>query len=98
MRRAPLLLLLLATCNDPTPGEVALAELGQQLRSEAELVRRGEALNAIFEDCTGDCSGHRAGYLWALDQPDVIDETHCRNASASFEAGCRKGIVAASFQ
>ncbi|WP_433942355.1 hypothetical protein [Brevundimonas diminuta] len=97
MRWAPLLLLV-AACSDPTPGEQALADLGQHLRAEADLVRQGEALHDIFEDCTDDCSGHRAGYLWALDQPDVIDETHCANASASFEAGCRKGIVAASFE
>lgn len=98
MRWAPLLLLLLAACNDPTPGEAALAELGRQLRSEAELVRQGEALDSIFEDCTDDCSGHRAGYLWALERPDIVDETQCANASASFEAGCRKGLVAAAFQ
>jgi len=98
MRWVPLLLLVLAACNEPTPGEVALAELGQQLRSEADLVRRGEALDTIFDGCANDCSGHQAGYLWALDRPDIVDEIQCSNASPSFEAGCRKGLVAAAFQ
>ena len=38
--------------------------------------------------CTIDCSGHRAGYLWAEDQ-DIQDEFQCpQGRSNSFYEGC----------
>lgn len=99
MRAAFVILLLLAGCGEPTPGEVATAELGQQMRAQSELVRRGVELRTVFESCTDDCSGHRAGYLWALDHPDPLTvESECANQSASFEAGCRIGMRAAAFE
>lgn len=98
MRRAIAILLLLAACSEPTPGEVAMAELSQQMRAQSEAVRRGLALDQIFEDCTDDCSGHRAGYLWALDHPEPESVWACENRSPSFTAGCRLGQRAAAFE
>lgn len=98
MRRALLLLLVLTGCSDPTAGQIAMAELEQQMRSQADLVQQGEALELIFDGCSDDCDDHRAGYLWALDDPNAVDEASCENASAGFAAGCRMGIRAAPFQ
>lgn len=39
-------------------------------------------------DCTDDCSGHRAGYEWA-EQNVITDESDCGGNSNSFIEGCR---------
>jgi hypothetical protein len=44
-------------------------------------------------DCTGDCSGHEAGYKWA-EEHTIDDESDCDNAgnssnSPSFAEGCK---------
>lgn len=54
-------------------------------------VRRGVGLDSIFGGrCTQDCEGHRAGYLWAVDNLPTFDE--CEEVeSASFRDGCRTG-------
>lgn len=98
MRRAVLLLAALLTACEPTPGEQAIAELGPQMRAQTDLVRRGEHLDAIFTGCSSDCEGHRAGYLWAVDNPEVTSAEWCDNRSASFEAGCIEGLRAAAFE
>ena len=41
--------------------------------------------------CSSDCSGHIAGYEWALDLGITNDEA-CDNESFSFEEGYLKGI------
>lgn len=38
--------------------------------------------------CTEDCSGHEAGYKWAIDN-GVNDPSLCGGNSQSFEEGCR---------
>jgi hypothetical protein len=43
-------------------------------------------------DCTGDCSGHKAGYRWA-EEHDITDGDECDTAgehsnSPSFAEGC----------
>ncbi len=44
-------------------------------------------------DCTGDCSGHRAGYDWAeekgISDEDDCDEAGDRSNSPSFTEGCK---------
>lgn len=37
-------------------------------------------------DCTGDCSGHDAGYEWAQDN-DVCDDSYSYGNSQSFDEG-----------
>jgi len=101
VRRAAIIAVMaLASCGAPTPGEEAMAELSVSMRAEADMVRRGVDLPLIFDGrCTDDCSGHRAGYLWALDRPgvDTIDCDPARQGR-SFAEGCAKGVVAASLQ
>lgn len=38
--------------------------------------------------CTGDCSGHEAGYEWAVEQ-GITDPRECRGRSQSFIEGCQ---------
>lgn len=38
-------------------------------------------------ECTGDCSGHDAGYEWASDN-DISDPSDCGGKSTSFIEGC----------
>ena len=101
MKRGALIAVaFLASCDAPTAGEEAMAELSVSMRAEADMVRRGVGLTEIFDGrCTDDCSGHRAGYLWALDRPgvDAIDCDPARQGR-SFAEGCAKGVVAASLQ
>lgn len=77
-----------------------MAELTVSMRAQSEMVRRGVGLQEIFEgQCTADCSGHRAGYLWALERPSVTeDDCQPGEQGESFAAGCRMGVVAASFE
>ena len=42
-------------------------------------------------DCTDDCSGHKAGYDWA-EQNGVKDGSECSGNSTSFEEGCQTYI------
>lgn len=37
--------------------------------------------------CTQDCSGHRAGYLWA-EEKDIDSDSDCGGNSESFIEGC----------
>ncbi|MER8583107.1 hypothetical protein NKG95_31160 [Mesorhizobium sp. M1423] len=39
-------------------------------------------------DCTEDCSGHKAGYDWAQ-QNGISDESACSSNSQSFNEGCQ---------
>ncbi|WP_413710642.1 hypothetical protein [Rhizobium sp. Rhizsp82] len=39
-------------------------------------------------DCTDDCSGHKAGYEWA-EENNVTSESDCSGNSSSFEEGCK---------
>ncbi len=38
-------------------------------------------------DCTGDCSGHEAGYEWA-EEKGISDPSDCGGNSESFIEGC----------
>lgn len=38
-------------------------------------------------DCSGSCSGHKAGFKWAK-RNDVNDEDECVSNSTSFNEGC----------
>ena len=38
-------------------------------------------------NCTGDCSGHQAGYEWAQDS-EISSESDCDGNSDSFNEGC----------
>ena len=49
-----------------------------------------EALDSLFDQqCTINCSGHVAGYIWA-EQNSIDDEDDCQGQSLSFIEGCRK--------
>jgi len=38
-------------------------------------------------ECTGDCSGHNAGYEWAAEK-GITDPSECGGKSESFIEGC----------
>lgn len=40
------------------------------------------------DGCTQDCSGHEAGYNWAIER-GIDDPDNCGGKSWSFEEGCR---------
>lgn len=42
-------------------------------------------------DCTGDCSGHQAGYDWA-EENEIDDSESCDTASQSFNEGCQSAV------
>jgi hypothetical protein len=42
-------------------------------------------------ECSGDCSGHEAGYEWAEDN-DIEDESDCSGQSQYFNEGCQAYI------
>ena len=42
-------------------------------------------------ECTGDCSGHEAGYKWAEDN-DIDDVDDCHGRSQSFIEGCEQYV------
>lgn len=42
-------------------------------------------------DCTDDCSGHEAGYEWAMTN-DITDPDDCDSPSDSFTEGCQSYI------
>lgn len=49
-----------------------------------------EALDSLFDQqCTIDCSGHVAGYIWA-EKNSIDDEDDCGGRSLSFVEGCKK--------
>lgn len=56
-------------------------------------VTPAEAQDRTFGDneCTDDCSGHKAGYEWA-ERNSVSREADCLGQSNSFEEGCRTFI------
>jgi hypothetical protein len=37
--------------------------------------------------CTQDCSGHKAGYEWAM-KKRITDKSNCTGNSQSFREGC----------
>lgn len=39
-------------------------------------------------ECSGDCSGHEAGYEWA-EEKGIDDPEDCGGKSESFEEGCK---------
>jgi hypothetical protein len=49
----------------------------------------GAAMAKTFHgyDCSGDCSGHEAGYEWA-EENGIDDEGDCDSRSESFTEGC----------
>lgn len=94
----------LAWCNRASDADILIrnaeaheeAERGFEI--EAEAVRRGLALDEIFDGrCSDDCSGHQAGYLWAFDQPVGADFS-CQDADGqSFREGCERGVIARDY-
>jgi hypothetical protein len=42
-------------------------------------------------ECTQDCSGHEAGYVWA-EENDIDDADDCSTASNSFDEGCQSFV------
>jgi hypothetical protein len=88
-----LAILALAWCSSVDSRESATraaTERASGAWARYELVSEGAALDDVFR-CTADCSGHRAGYLWAHENKAVRPE-ECRNHSRSFEEGCLVAI------
>jgi hypothetical protein len=46
-----------------------------------------ESITRDTWECTGDCSGHNAGYEWAADK-GITDPDDCGGRSQSFVEGC----------
>lgn len=98
MRRAVVAAVLLLAACGPTAGDEAMAEMQGAMRSQTDMVERGVGLTEIFGDCTDDCSGHRAGYLWAIEHEQVLEGDCDAAAGESFHHGCLMGARAASFE
>ncbi|MBP6924258.1 MAG: hypothetical protein KBC62_03170 [Candidatus Pacebacteria bacterium] len=43
------------------------------------------------DPCTGDCSGHEAGYEWA-EEENIRDIDDCSGNSTSFNEGCESWV------
>lgn len=80
--------LALAACSssrsDPSPEEEDRAyEQADERLSDASFEDVGDT-----SQCTGDCSGHDAGFDWARDQ-GVTDPSECGGDSQPFVEGCK---------
>ena len=42
-------------------------------------------------ECTEDCSGHQAGYDWAVEN-EIDDVDSCETESQSFNEGCQSAV------
>ncbi|MCA9361200.1 hypothetical protein KC845_01435 [Candidatus Kaiserbacteria bacterium] len=42
-------------------------------------------------NCTKDCSGHEAGYNWAM-KNNIMWKSECPNTSKSFNEGCKAWV------
>ena len=42
-------------------------------------------------ECTDDCSGHQAGYDWAVEN-EIDDVDSCGTESQSFNEGCQSAV------
>lgn len=53
-------------------------------------LQEGAVKNETFKgyECTGDCSGHNAGYEWAR-KKGITDPDECSGNSNSFIEGCK---------
>ncbi len=78
--------------SQPSTGQ---AETGPPATSSASdrSAAQGPARSFGGYDCSGDCSGHEAGYEWA-EEHDIDDEDDCEAAgdnsnSPSFAEGCK---------
>lgn len=97
--------LVVSYCNRTTEDEWAAhraqtnAEIAFAMQTRTEAVRRGIGLKKVFAcRCKDDCAGHRAGYLWAVDN-DYGGALDCdRVAGSSFREGCLMGAEAAHWE
>jgi hypothetical protein len=76
---------------DPQPSE-SKAKAAEQVSNENDGQETKPNQFAGY-DCTGDCSGHEAGYRWA-EEHDITDGDDCETAgehsnSPSFAEGCQ---------
>jgi hypothetical protein len=70
-------------------GSTSLKEIAAERRAD---IVSGIDLDRHFSgNCTSDCSGHRAGYLWAMNR-SLQDGSRCMNSSRSFREGCRLAV------
>lgn len=63
--------------------QVPAEDLTEDQLDETQQAEVDEATN----NCTGDCSGHQAGYEWAQDN-GISSESDCDGNSDSFNEGC----------
>ena len=92
--RAVLLALILAACSKPSAPAPTTQSVG--LPSHEAYVSpptsgggdTSYADNHGVADCTHDCSGQEAGYVWAWDH-NITEETACSGNSVSFIEGCQ---------
>lgn len=73
---------LLFGCNPSRSG--AVDQEGYGTHSDGYGVRQGAFYGY---SCTGNCSGHRAGYNWAM-RHGIVDPADCGGRSNSFIEGC----------
>lgn len=53
-----------------------------------EINEKGQSKTFEGSNCTGDCSGHKAGYNWA-EEKGITDPSDCGGNSSSFIEGCK---------
>ena len=70
-------------------GSTSLEEIAAERRAD---IVSGIDLDRHFSgSCTSGCSGHRAGYIWAMNR-SLQDDGRCTNSSRSFSEGCRLAV------
>jgi hypothetical protein len=92
-RAAALLALILGGCAKSS-APTQTTEVGLPSREAytapptADASDAARAENHGVADCTHDCSGQEAGYMWAWEH-NITDETACSGNSVAFIAGCQ---------
>ena len=97
---AILMILVLSSCSDKkeeitenySPATTETAQETYQVPvedlTEDQLEEtQQEEVDAVTNNCIGDCSGHKAGYDWA-EENSISSESDCDGNSDSFNEGC----------
>jgi hypothetical protein len=95
VQRSPAVAAPTVTPADESQPSTGQADAGPLATSSASdrTAAQGPARSFGGYDCSGDCSGHEAGYAWA-EEHDIDDEDDCEAAggnsnSPSFAEGCK---------
>ena len=88
----PLLLICVTACSDTGARDGSKGSVALAAEQRAADISAGVDLARHFNGgCTAGCSGHRAGYIWAM-RRGLRDNGMCMNSSSSFRDGCQLAV------